>query len=1503
MKKFIFSLGISIIGFLWFSTLFAQENYTDCTANGDGWFFCQQYQTCNNPDWYCFCTPTSLSIPHNTTCFSNANYLIKNRIVSSYAISGSLVSFKLTIANTQSTDKHFFLRLPIFGFNPRIKIIDLTTEWLTNEWLIAMYNWFANPQYFIPANTSKTIIITGQVVSSSYVFDRIDITPCVTNIWSTYCIESTPTFIFPIANYSIQQRILDPKPIFSWENANYEIIVKSNGSKVGGAISLSSNLGNPLGNISLNYWWVAVSSSSQDGQRYVRENIFSSLTPGESKTIIMTWKFTADPEALSKITTTSTLLDWRELQLSDNTATTEFVVPAVVDIVLDKIEKISWDPEIANDTIGFEITYHSTWNTWARNVSLNAVISWTNLLQKRINLPNLPKNTENKIILTWLVNQTYSPWTQLCFSWRINATNESETKENNTLAPVCYTFVKSADVVITATLENTNLSALNKWSTLNYVVTLKNVWEKTATGISLNIFWSSNQEISWNTALTGISLSWGETKIINITSTLANYPLQWTTIVLSGVSHFGGIDLDQSNNSFSLSTELPWLSDAWIDIQTSSFSGFRVGDEISYTISYGNSWYAPALTPKIIITKPAFLDISKTEWDLWASLVSGAHGSISITGRLNQLLEARSQITTQAKIEITSAQTTTGNDSDEVISLAWELNSISFGSALYNNTRPSLTINPQSNIQAVSGDIIAFIVTYNNAGNVPANNVSISLTNVWPIALQQYNQTIGTIWIGQQGSFTITGRITNANYISTNPTLTLSYNTTWTSRNFSVEEPYLCGDGLLTRNEICEVEWQLNVGPGQRCVNQQWTCSLLTESIVNRACAEFWPNMANSVCAEVPLTLTQASCYALDVSPINTTSATARCIGQSTRPFTPVSINCGNGNILSGVAWPSGIFNWTCSYASSGEAQRAILSCAVANDINNANCRKWITSCNINLDSNLLILEENEESVLVQCSTSNWQEAALEIDCWNNTYSRRENWSSIQHRCEFSQNDLSINSSSRIMNIQCKVNGINSCNSDLILDKWIMGACGDGIRQWYEQCDLPNGTKIELFLDSTRTTWTPWDLIGKNKVCNNCAIEGETPAQCLSVHNGNVSIEKGEVLPIWWRVHEDSFAGTTDCSRSSDEGKIIASTMQCTFELQKPGGDIKTLLTRECISNPNESVYPIFSFFKQYMSSSAWKYAIRPDLFNNWIGNNFWEYKIRLSSVEYDYCQNNERVSSISDNVCESNLAITKPYLVQKSAFWMNPKATNIDLRDFEDINGNPIIDRTDLADIMILDPNEYAGYNEVSPLIDTFVANVEKLAVSTKLPAWLKWSNITAKKIPNKDIYILKWGDFITLTKDVKITKPFTLIVKDATLIINGNIDVNGMFITQKWLIRFDDTSCNGQQTVKWIFVSKNGFAATKNINDSLNKAWCNAWWLHVKWVLIGDITNLVTNKRSNLSSWFRVSWSENTIKAQRRNMIFNWASVLIEYSPELWQQLPPGADEFTKTLEVYKR
>lgn len=61
---------------------------------------------------------------------------------------------------------------------------------------------------------------------------------------------------------------------------------------------------------------------------------------------------------------------------------------------------------------------------------------------------------------------------------------------------------------------------------------------------------------------------------------------------------------------------------------------------------------------------------------------------------------------------------------------------------------------------------------------------------------------------------------------------------------------------------------------------------------------------------------------------------------------------------------------------------------------------------------------------------------------------------------------------------------------------------------------------------------------------------------------------------------------------------------------------------------------------------------------------------------------------------------------------------------------------------------------------------------------------------------------------------------------------------------------------------------------------------------------------KRSHLNEWFdSTTTNENRLKRERRSEIFEGASVLIEYSPELWSDLPPGAELFIETLDVYKR
>jgi len=50
----------------------------------------------------------------------------------------------------------------------------------------------------------------------------------------------------------------------------------------------------------------------------------------------------------------------------------------------------------------------------------------------------------------------------------------------------------------------------------------------------------------------------------------------------------------------------------------------------------------------------------------------------------------------------------------------------------------------------------------------------------------------------------------------------------------------VCGDGLITQDELCDTNaTNNNLLPGQYCENQNGQCVLVTENITNRVCMEY----------------------------------------------------------------------------------------------------------------------------------------------------------------------------------------------------------------------------------------------------------------------------------------------------------------------------------------------------------------------------------------------------------------------------------------------------------------------------------------------------------------------------------------------------------------------------------------------------------------------------------------------------------------------------------------
>ena len=96
------------------------------------------------------------------------------------------------------------------------------------------------------------------------------------------------------------------------------------------------------------------------------------------------------------------------------------------------------------------------------------------------------------------------------------------------------------------------------------------------------------------------------------------------------------------------------------------------------------------------------------------------------------------------------------------------------------------------------------------------------------------------------------------------------------------------------------------------------------------------------------------------------------------------------------------------------------------------------------------------------------------------------------------------------------------------------------------------------------------------------------------------------------------------------------------------------------------------------------------------------------------------------------------------------------------------------------------------------------------------------------------------------------------------------------------------------------------ENINDHPR---CRKGNLQVYGALYGDkLQQLVDSRRSHLEHWFtyRTNFSNGSAptkiqkNAERRDEIYKGASVYIEQNPDLWRSMPPGAEDFLRTLNV---
>jgi len=309
----------------------------------------------------------------------------------------------------------------------------------------------------------------------------------------------------------------------------------------------------------------------------------------------------------------------------------------------------------------------------------------------------------------------------------------------------------------------------------------------------------------------------------------------------------------------------------------------------------------------------------------------------------------------------------------------------------------------------------------------------------------------------------------------------------------------------------------------------------------------------------------------------------------------------------------------------------------------------------------------------------------------------------------------------------------------------------------------------------------------------------------------------------------------------------------------------------------------------------------------------FGEYKVALERIDYTLVSKGEKTLNkedkfFNDRICEVDFAVTDHYMIQRSPYGIGNKSTT-NLDNYKLMNGNSFMG-TYFPNTSIHN-DAYQTPSSMKSLFTTFKNKYQKLAKPVKGKEGLS-------KVPGKSIYLVS-GKKINL-KDLIAgsSKPFTLIATDvdANITIKDDLDTNAMIMTQGKITFDGSVSCNGGerksgqagQIVKGIFYAGNGFVSIndrklKNDFENLSKEErCNYGNLHIKGVAIGDLSKVVSARRSELYTWFQGNGG-GTAGGEKVQKIINGASVLVDYNPTLRGNLPPGANEFNKALAVYRK
>ena len=509
---------------------------------------------------------------------------------------------------------------------------------------------------------------------------------------------------------------------------------------------------------------------------------------------------------------------------------------------------------------------------------------------------------------------------------------------------------------------------------------------------------------------------------------------------------------------------------------------------------------------------------------------------------------------------------------------------------------------------------------------------------------------------------------------------------------------------------------------------------------------------------------------------------------------------------------------------------------------------------------------------------------------------------------------------------------------------------GELILTWkVNQCPNDGNIVNEVNLYYTIMEWTheyTWAILWATKTIECGSWSWEEPSDsynlppCLSIGT-TISVMRWELLPVRWRMMlvdgtgneieyvpdldidegDILFVWEWECDPNNPKTQIKRDSVWCTFELydwnkhnQYYGNTPVTGFRLPCfddknINNPGLSWEKIFETFSKDGGVDTWnidflkvdwRTGFRVDDLLTDFDDTYGEYKLVLKSIEWEYCSNEwiwKPTIKKQQWVCEVNFVLTEPYLMQINTVWALLSTTASFLNSFYTISTDVVITGDIAEKIKVW--NVWESTKDISKYVEKFYNKYKSLVINYSGASSRGATSL--KKTPTQQIYFVKASSGAKI--NIPLTWSFTVFVEwtGVTIVVSGSMKANWMIINPNWIIEFKDNCTSQWQVVRWIFIAKKFDTDNHMQNKYINSPRCFRWNLDVKWVLIWNwIDTLIKNRRSNLNEWTNTTTSTAN---SRRNQIFKWASLLIEYNTELWSQMPPGAEVFTQVLDVLKK